>query len=61
METDICNFADDNTLHISAIRLDVLMNKLECAAKTAIDWFGYNGMKLNSSKWSWCVAISLKV
>ena len=26
------------------------MTKLECAANTAIDWFHYNGMKLNSSK-----------
>ena len=30
--------------------LDALMSKLECATKCAIDWFRYNGMKLNSSK-----------
>ena len=50
MGADICNFADDNTLHMSAIRLDVLMSKLECAVQMAIDWFEYNGMKPNSSK-----------
>ena len=50
LESDICNFADDNTLHVSAIRLDVLMNKLERAVMTALDWFEYNGMKPNARK-----------
>ena len=30
--------------------LDKLMEKLECAAKSAMEWFYYNGMKLNSRK-----------
>ena len=29
LETDICNFADDNSLHTSDISLDVLMKKLD--------------------------------
>ena len=37
LETDICNFADDNSLHTSAINLDVLMKKLVYAAEKAID------------------------
>ena len=48
--TDICNYADDNTLYTSDMKLDILMKKLECAVKESIDWFENNGMKLNSSK-----------
>ena len=46
----ICNYADDNTPYVSDVCLDALMSKLECATKCAINWFCYNGMKLNSSK-----------
>ena len=50
LESNICNFADDNTLHVSAIKLDVLMDRLERAAKVAVKWFEYNGMKPNTKK-----------
>ena len=46
-ETDVCNYADDNTLHASHISLNLLMLKLESASKKVIDWFKQNGMKLN--------------
>ena len=49
-ETDICNYADDNTLHTCDIKLDILMEKLEGAADKAISWFRCNGMKMNSDK-----------
>ena len=49
-ETDICNYADDNTLHACDIKLDILMEKLEGAADTALIWFKQNGMKMNSDK-----------
>ena len=49
-ETDICNFADDNTLHTCDTKLDQLMRDLERGVEKAIAWFEYNGMKLNSSK-----------
>ena len=35
-ETDICNYADDNTPYTSDISLDTLMNKLECATNNAM-------------------------
>ena len=50
VKTDVCNYADDNTLYTSDMNLDILMNKLECASKSAIEWFSYNGMKLNADK-----------
>ena len=48
-ETDICNYADDNTLHACDIKLDILMEKLGAADK-AINWFRYNGMKMYPDK-----------
>ena len=48
--TDICNFADDTTPYTVDMCLKNLMDKLECATKTALEWFRYNGMKLNESK-----------
>ena len=49
-ETDICNYADDNTLHTCDLQLDKLMEKLEGAAENALCWFRNNGMKMNSDK-----------
>ena len=48
-ETDICNYADDNTIHACDIKLDILMEKLGAADK-AINRSRYNGMKTNSDK-----------
>ena len=50
LESGICNFADDNTLYLAAMRLDILMDRLERASKTALKWFEYNSMKLNAKK-----------
>ena len=47
---DVCNYADDNTIHTSDISLDCLMAKIEEASGEAITWFAYNGMKLNPDK-----------
>ena len=49
-ETDICNYADDNTLHTCDLQLDKLVEKPEGAAENALCWFRNNGMKMNSDK-----------
>ena len=46
--SDVCNYADDTTLYTCNLSLDSLMSKLENSAQKALDWFGYNYMKLNS-------------
>ena len=50
LDTDICNFADDNTLYTCDISLNDLIGKLESSATLVIDWFKNNYMKLNESK-----------
>ena len=47
---NICNFAGDTTSYTVDMCLEVLMTKLECATHIAMEWFRYNGMKLNSDK-----------
>ena len=49
-DTVICNYADDNTIYSSDLKLDILMKKLECSVQGSLDWFENNGMKLNSNK-----------
>ena len=50
LDTDICNFADNNTLYTCNISLNDLIGKLESSANLVIDWFKNNYMKLNESK-----------
>ena len=50
IKTNICNFADDTTPYTADICLKGLMEKLQCATKSAMEWFHHNGMKLNFSK-----------
>ena len=46
----VCNYADDNTPYTVDMCLGDLMAKLEFAVNSAIEWFRYNDMKLNSGK-----------
>ena len=43
IKTYICNYADDTTPYAADMSLDKLMEKLECAAKSAMEWLYYNG------------------
>ena len=48
--TDVCNFADDTTVHACDSSLEDLVNRLEHDANLAIEWFDCNYMKLNQDK-----------
>ena len=50
IKSDLCNFADDNTLYACDVSLNVLVEKLETSAKSVIEWFENNYMKFNESK-----------
>ena len=49
-DIDVCNYADDTTLHACDANLKTLVERLECAANKAVDWFKHNHMKLNPNK-----------
>ena len=46
-KTDICNFADDNTLYKSSPSLSVVLNCLEHDITIALNWFKVNSLKAN--------------
>ena len=50
IDSNLCNYADDNTLYQCDASLSELISKLETSARSVIQWFGYNYMKLNESK-----------
>ena len=46
-QTDVCNYADDNTLTACDMSLENLLKRLEHDSPLAIEWFQNNYMKLN--------------
>ena len=50
IKSDLCNFVDDNTLYACDVSFNVLVEKLETSAKSVIEWFENNYIKLNESK-----------
>ena len=49
-KTDICNFADDNTLYKSSPSLSLVLNCLEHDITIVLNWFKINSLKANSKK-----------
>ena len=49
-QSDVCNFADDTTLHACDIELNIVLQRLEHDTMIAIEWFEWNYMKLNEDK-----------
>ena len=50
LESQICNFADDNTLYSCDISLDAVIQKLHKDSASVIKWFRYNEMVVNPDK-----------
>ena len=50
LETDICNFADDNTIYSCDTSLKEAVTHLTRDAKRAIDWFNLNSLIANPEK-----------
>ena len=50
MESEICNFADDNTIYASGNTLEEVMNNLENDLTSIWQWFTENGMVANPEK-----------
>ena len=49
-QTEVCNYADDNTLNACDLSLSNLLRRLEHDSLLAIEWFQNNYMKLNEGK-----------
>ena len=49
-QTEICSYADDNTINACDMNLENLLRRLEHDSHLAIEWFKQNYMKLNEGK-----------
>ena len=50
-ETDLCNFADDNTLYVSDTTVDKVIEKLKTDILNINKWFSNNSLVANPSKY----------
>ena len=59
-KSDICNFADDNTLSVADISVEHIINSLESDIEILQKWFLDNGMMLNENKCQFMIIESSK-
>ena len=67
-KSDICNFADDNTLYSHGSNLPLILNNLEHDMRNLLYWFKINSLKANPGKFQFmilgkknCLKYSLKI
>ena len=49
-ETELCNFADDNTIYVSDKHIDNILTKLKNELRRLLKWFANNSMVANKEK-----------
>ena len=54
-KTDICNFADDNTIYICARSVNDVIENLQSDLKIALKWFKDNQMMANPGKFQFMI------
>ena len=54
-KSDICNFADDNTLYSHGSNLPLILNNLEHDMKNLLYWFKINSLKANLGKFQFMI------
>ena len=60
VNSDICNFADDNTLSISDVSIEQIISRLEFDIDIVQTWFCNNGMLLNKTKCKFLIVESFR-
>ena len=54
-KSDICNFADDNTLYSHGSNLPLILNNLEHDMRNLLYWFKINSLKANPGKFQFMI------
>ena len=49
-ESDICNYADDNTLSVADLEIETIIHRLTLDISVLNKWFTNNGLVLNEDK-----------
>ena len=55
VKSEVCNFADDNTLHSFDKKLDTIFSNLKYDLENVLRWFQANSLKANPSKFQFMV------
>ena len=53
--SEVCNFADDNTLYSSNKELELVFRNLESDLNNVLAWFNINSLKANPGKFQFMV------
>ena len=53
--TNICNFADDNTIYSSNINLQTILKDIKYDMQYILKWFKVNSLKLNPKKFKFMI------
>lgn len=54
-ETEICNFADDNTIYTCGYSLENIFARLETELQKILNWFENSSLKTNPNKFQFMV------
>ena len=54
-KSEICNFADDNTIYFYGKDLPKIKDDLICAMKNILKWFRLNPLKANPEKFQFMI------
>ena len=54
-KSDICNFADDNTLYSHGSNLSLILNNLEHDVRNLLHWFKINSIKASAGKFQFLI------
>ena len=55
IKSEVCNFADDNTLHSFDNKLDAIFSNLKYDLENVLSWFQANSLKTNPSKFQFMI------
>ena len=55
IKSEVCNFADDNTLYRFDKKLDTTFSNLKYDLENVLSWFQANSLKANSSKFQFMI------
>ena len=55
IKSEICNFADDNTLYSCDKELGTVISNLKYDMTNILNWFRYNSMKANPDKFQFMI------
>ncbi|XP_057312296.1 uncharacterized protein LOC130653803 [Hydractinia symbiolongicarpus] len=54
-ESEVCNFADDNTLYACGLKLATVLNSLTVDTQNMLHWFKINSLKANPTKFQFII------